>query len=105
MSTMHGSIWAQNIGWRFNNNAGVDTVDFNFNNRDITAEAAISLITHGKKNIWAECGFSRVVSNGVVENFDPPVPKLQRSNVTSLRFRDAASNCNIRVRWSILFWT
>ena len=62
MSTMKGSIWTQNIGWRFNNNAGVDTVNFKFNNRDITAEAAISLITRGKKNIWAGCSFVKSFS-------------------------------------------
>ncbi len=105
MPTMFGWIWAQNIGFRHNNNAGIDTVNLGFNNRDITADSAIALISHGRDSIWAECGFSRVVSNGVAENFDPPVPRIKRSNVTSITFRNAASNCQIRSRWVINVWT
>jgi len=98
-----GSIWAQYVGYRINN-GGIDTVTLNLATLDITADAAIALITHGKKNIWAECGFSRVVSNGNVETFDPPLPRIERSNVTSITFRTAASNCNIRARWSMMVW-
>lgn len=104
MPTMTGSIWAQNIGYRIVNGTYIDTVDLSFNNRDITGDAAIALFTHGKDNIWAECGFSRVVSNGQVEEFDPPLPRIQRSNVTSIRFRTATYKCSVRSRWVINVW-
>jgi len=83
---MTGSIWAQNIGYRIVNGTFIDTVDLSFNNRDITGDAAIALFTHGKDNIWAECGFSRVVSNGQVEEFDPP---LRGSSGRTLRALDS----------------
>jgi hypothetical protein len=104
MPTMAGSIWAQNIGYRICNGNIIDTVDLSFNNRNITGDAAIILLTHGKKDIWVECGFSRVVSNGQVEEFDPPLPRIKRSNVTSIRFRTATYNCSARSRWVINVW-
>ena len=99
-----GSIWAQNVFYR-KNFGGIDTVTLNLANLDITVDAAISLITHGRDSIWAECGVSRIVSNNNVETFDPPLPRIERSNVTSITYRSAASNCDIWARWSMMVWT
>jgi len=99
-----GSIWAQNSFFR-KNFGGVDTIKLNLANLDITVDAAIGLITHGKKNIWAEAGVSRIVSNGKVETFDPPITRIVRDNVTSITYRSAASNCDIWIRWSMMVWT
>lgn len=99
-----GSIWAQNVFFR-KNFGGIDTVTLNLANLDITVDAAIALITHGKNSIWAECGVSRIVSNGNVETFDPPLPRIERPNVTSITYRSAASGCDIWVRWSMMVWT
>lgn len=105
MPTMTGSIWAQNIGFRIVTGPLSDNVTLGFNNRDITADAALSLLTHTTSNIWVECGFSRVISNGQLEEFDPPLPRLQRNNVTSITFRtSASSNCMVRSRWVINVW-
>ena len=105
MSTMTGTIWAQNCGFRIVNGPFSDSVTLGFNNRDITADAALCLLTHSTANIWVECGFSRVISNGQLEEFDPPLPRLQRSGVTSITFRtSASSNCSVRSRWVINVW-
>ncbi|WP_157637969.1 hypothetical protein [Flexithrix dorotheae] len=104
MPTMTGSIWAQNIGFRIVSGEKIDTVTLNFNNRDITAEAALTLLSHGKKSIWVECGFSSVTSNGQTEEFDPPLPRLLRTGVTSITFRTATYNCQVRSRWAINVW-
>lgn len=104
MPTMTGSIWAQNIGYRIVQGTGIDTVTLGFNNRDITADAAFTLLTHGGKSIWAECGFSRVISHGQLEEFDPPLPRIMRSGVTSLTFRTATHGCSVRSRWVINVW-
>lgn len=103
MPTMIGSIWAQDIGYRKVKNK-IDTVTINVNNRDITADAALTLLSHGKNSIWVECGFSKVTSNGITEEFDPPLPRILRTGVTSITFRAAAIDCQIRARWAINFW-
>lgn len=104
MPTMTGSIWAQNIGYRIVQGTIIDTVTLGFNNRDITADAALTLLTHTDDAIWAECGFSRVISNGQLEEFDPPLPRILRFNVTSLTFRTATFECGVRSRWVVNVW-
>lgn len=106
MPTMNGSIYAQDVGYRIVEGDFIDSVTMNFSeNRHITGDAAIALLTHPKKAIWVECGFSRVISNGHLEEFDPPLPRILRTNVTSLTFRTAvSSDCKVRSRWVINFW-
>jgi hypothetical protein len=99
-----GSIWAQNLWLRKNSN-GIITQTLSLANLDITVDASISLITHGKKNIWAEAGISRIVSNGNVETFDPPLPRIVRDNVTSITYRSATYDCVIWARFSMMVWT
>lgn len=99
-----GSIWAQNLWLRKNTN-GLITQTLSLANIDITVDSAITLITHGKDNIWAEVGISRIVSNGNVETFDPPLPRIARDNVTSITYRSATSNCKIWARFSMMVWT
>lgn len=99
-----GSIWAQNLWLRKNNN-GVITQTLSLANIDTTVDSAITLITHGKKSIWAEIGISEIVSNGSVEKFDPPLTRIIRDNVTSITYRSATSNCKIWGRFSMMVWS
>ncbi len=99
-----GSIWAQNLWFRINNN-GIVTQTLSLANLDISVDSAIGLITHGKDSIWAEAGVSQIVSNGQVENFDPPLTRIMRNNVTSITYRSATSNCRIWARYSMMVWT
>jgi len=65
----------------------------------------LALITHTDDDVWMECGFSRVISNGQLEEFDPPLPRIQRTGVTSITFRTAVSaDCMVRARWVINVW-
>lgn len=103
MPTQKGTIWAQWIGHNGAND-GVTTFTVYPDNRDITAEAAIALLTT-TKNFWAEAGISRIVSNGINETFDPPRPTIKRSNVTRIQFRTAGSNSTVHSRYVIHYWT
>ena len=39
----------------------------------------------------------------VSEDFDPPLPRIKRSNVTEIRFRGAVYDGHMRYRWVINF--
>jgi hypothetical protein len=111
MATQTGSVWAQNIGYRIIN-SGIDEVTITFAApRTITADTAIALLTsqcvgsNRARCFWAECGIRRLVRNGVTQGpWDPPVPRIQRTNVTEITFRAATHSCRIRYRWVIHFW-
>lgn len=109
MPTQTGSIWAQNIGYRIVD-SGISTITLRLANNNITAETAIALLVpdivggNRARAFWVECGISRIVSNGVSEAFDPPLPRIKRSNVTEIRLRGAVVHCRMRYRWVINFW-
>jgi hypothetical protein len=91
MPTQTGTIWAQFVGYAYVYNA-IHTYTLHPNNRDITAEAAIALNSTTANDHWAETGISQIVSNGVNETFDPPLPRIKRSNVTEITFRTASTS-------------
>lgn len=108
MPTQHGSIWAQNIGYRIVS-SGIDYVTINFAApRTITADTAIALLVPRSVGLsraaafWSECGIYQTSADS--QAFDPPIPRIQRSGVTWIRFRGAVYDCRIRYRWSIYFW-
>ena len=104
MATQFGNIWAQWVGdHRVRNTIATHTV--HPNNRTITAEAAIALLETTKNDHWSETGISQIVSNGVNETFNPPVPRINRSNVTEITFRTASSSrTRIWARYIIHYW-
>lgn len=108
MPTMTGTIWGQNVGFRIvssGSSGNVDEVTLNLSFRDITADSALSLLTHGKKRIWAECGFSSINSlQEGIEDFDPGLPRVVRKGVGFLTFRTAVHGCRVYSRWSIHYW-
>lgn len=108
MPTQHGSIWAQNLGYRIVN-SGIDYVTINFPQpRTITADTAIALLVPDIVGInraaafWSECGIFQTSADS--QSFDPPLPRIQRSNITWITFRAAVSRCRLRYRWTIYFW-
>jgi hypothetical protein len=109
MPTMTGSIWGQNVGYREVSDPGsnpfIDEVTLNLSFRDVTADAAISLLSRTKRAIWAECGFSMVnsLSNGI-EEFNPAVPRIVRKGVAFITFRTVVCSCQVRSRWVINYW-
>jgi hypothetical protein len=105
MPTQTGTIWAQWVGYSNVLNS-VHTYTLYPNNRDITAEAAIALHTTSASTHWSETGISQIVSNGINETFDPPLPRIKRSNVTQITFRTlSTSNTRIYGRHLIFYWT
>ncbi len=105
MPTQTGTIWAQWVGYSNVLNS-IHTYTLHPNNRDITAEAAIALHTTTKSTHWSETGISQIVSNGINETFDPPLPRIKRSNVTQITFRTlSSSNTRIYGRHLIFYWT
>lgn len=104
MPTQTGTIWAQFVGYSHVLNA-VHTYSIFPNNRDITAEAAIALHATTVSTHWSETGISQIVSNGVLETFDPPLPRIKRSNVTQITFRTAATGSNrVYGRHIVHYW-
>lgn len=108
MPTMTGTISGQNVGFRIvssGSSGNVDEVTLNLSFRDITADSALSLLTHSNKSIWAECGFSSISSfQEGIEDFDPGVPRVVRRGVAFLTFRTAVHSCRVNSRWSIFYW-
>jgi hypothetical protein len=105
MPTQTGTIWAQWVGYNWVLNT-VHTYSLYPNNRDITAEAALALHSSTKNDHWSETGISQIVSNGVNETFDPPIPMIKRSNVTQITFRTAASSqTRVYGRHVVHYWT
>jgi hypothetical protein len=107
MPTMTGSIWGQNVGYRNISSDGtrVDEVSLNLHFRDVTADSALSLISHTSKSVWAECGFSSINSlQEGIEDFDPGVPRVVRKGVGFLTFRTVVVDCHVNARWSINYW-
>lgn len=105
MPTQFGNIFAQWVGFSITANGGIHTYTLNPNNRDITAEAAIALLSTNGRSHFAETGVSRIVSNGVAENFDPPLPRIKRGNVTQITFRTASTDNNrVHARHVVHYW-
>jgi hypothetical protein len=101
MPTRTGSIWAQYVGYHWVYNSS-HTITVNPANRDITADSAISLNVGSG---WGECGIWRIVSNGHLEEFDPPLPSIMRDNVTQIVFRvRASSSTRVWARHVINYW-
>jgi hypothetical protein len=104
MPTQTGTIWAQWVGFSIALN-GIHTYSLFPNNRNITAEAAIALHSTNQKSHWSETGISQIVSNGVNETFDPPLPRIKRSNVTQITFRTASSKgTRVHGRHIVHYW-
>ena len=103
MPTQTGTIWAQWVGYSFVQNS-VHTYTLFPLNRDITAEAALALLSTPDDPHFAETGISQIVSNGVSESFDPPLPRIQRSNVTQITFRTATIDCTVHGRHVVHYW-
>lgn len=105
MPTQTGTIWAQFVGYAWTLNS-VHTYSVFPNHRDITAEAAIALDSTTANDHWSETGISRIVSQGVLEEFDPPLPRIQRSDVTQITFRTASTgSTRVYGRHVIHYWT
>ena len=93
MPTMQGTIWAQFIEGTWAHN-GSFTFAVHPLNRDITAYSSITYYGfvvpashHPPLLYWGEAGISRVVSNGQSEDFNPPIQRIKRNNVTEIRFK------------------
>jgi hypothetical protein len=105
MPTQFGNIFAQWVGFSITASGGIHTYTLNPNNRDITAEAAIALLSTNGKSHWGETGITSIISNGVTENFDPPLPRIKRANVTKITFRTASTKHNrVHARHVIYYW-
>jgi hypothetical protein len=75
-------------------------------NRNVLAEVALLKIYVLGEDFWySEVGISQVVSNGGVENFDPPKYVISRKGVTSITFHVAVYKSSTRGRWMINFWS
>ena len=104
MPTQTGTIWAQWVGYSTVLNS-IHTYTLHPNNRDITAEAAIALNATTANDHWSETGISQIVSNGINETFDPPLPRIKRDNVTMITFRTAStSHTKVYGRHVIHYW-
>lgn len=104
MPTRTGNIWAQWVGYHLVLNSS-HTITVTPSNRDITADSAISLYSTTKNDHWGETGIWRIVSNGVLEEFDPPLPRIVRDNVTQIVFRTrASSRTRVYGRHVINYW-
>lgn len=104
MPTMNGTIFAQWVGYSIVTNSS-HTIDVRPNNRDITTTSALGLYSSGSGGHFGEAGVWRIVSNGVQEEFDPPLPRIRRFNVTRVIFRTRAADCSIRGTHQINYWT
>jgi hypothetical protein len=105
MPTQHGTLFAQWVGASMTSNGGIHSYTLHPNNRNITAEAAIALLSTNGKTHWAETGISSIISNGVTENFDPPIQRIKRTNVTRITFRTAStSNNRVHARHIVNYW-
>ena len=87
-----GSIWAQFVEGAYCYNQSF-TFTVHPNNRDITAYSSLTrynfVVTDPPKFTaikYGEAGISRVVSGGHSEDFDPPLQRIKRNNVTEIRF-------------------
>ena len=104
MPTKTGTIWAQWMSSHWVRNT-VQTVSVSPKNRDITADAAIAMLMATRREHWGEAGISQIVSNGINETFNPPVPRIQRDNVTQITFRVAATDdSRVWARFAIFYW-
>lgn len=103
MPTQTGTIWAQWVGYAKVQDS-VYTYDILPSNRDITAEAAIALVSPSITQHWSETGISEIVSNGVKETFNPSLPRIKRSNVTQITFRTVGVRSTVYGRHVIHYW-
>jgi hypothetical protein len=106
MPTQTGTIWAQWVGYSTVVQNAVHTYTIFPSNRTITAEAAIALHSSVTERFWAETGISEIIANDEREVFDPPLPRIQRTNVTSITFRTASTeDTRVYGRHVIYYWT
>lgn len=104
MPTRIGSIWAQYNGWHWTNGDHILTI--RPNNRDITADSAISAYGTTRNDHWGETGIWQIVTNGTRHEFnDRYRPRAQNDNVTEIRFRTRTSDCTVFARHKIDFWS
>lgn len=103
---MWGTIYGQDVGYRKMSD-GVDELSLNMHFRNITANAALALVSHHKKGVFAESGFSSVLSHeGGIEDHNPGEARVVRHGVGFLTFRTAVSDgAYVHSRWDISFWT
>ena len=112
MPTMIGSIWAQFIEGTYCYDGGSFTFTVHPNNRDITAYSSITRYSfiipsnghHPPYIRYGEAGISRVVSGGHSEDFDPPLQRIKRNNVTEIRFITTAFGTYIHAVHVINYW-
>lgn len=91
MPTQLGTIWVQWVGYSYVTDS-VQTYTIHPANRNITAETAIAIYNTTRNDHRGETGITEIVSNGIHEAFHPPLPRIQRSNVTSITFRTASGS-------------
>lgn len=104
MPSISGNIWYQWVGYSIVEH-DIHTITLYPGNRDITAEAAIAFQRDTGGTDWTEAGISGIVSNGVYESFNPPLPRIQRNNVTQIIFRAAStSGVLARCRYVLNYW-
>lgn len=105
MPTRIGTIWAQYVGYHWVYDSS-HTITVQPQSRDITADSAMSLYYTNRNDHWGETGIWRIVSNGTLEEFDPPLPRIKRDNVTMIVFRTrASSGTRVHGRHVINYWT
>jgi hypothetical protein len=110
MPTMLGSIWAQFVEGTYCYNQSF-TFTVHPNNRDITAYSSLTrynfVVTDSESTAikYGEAGISRVVSGGHSEDFDPPLQRIKRNNVTEIRFITSSLGAYIHAVHVINYWT
>jgi hypothetical protein len=103
MAVQVGSIWAQEVVYS-SVAGGVRTIHMAPMRRTVTTNSAISLIVTGGDLNWAETGVAQIVSNGINETFDPPLPVIHRTNVTEITFRTSSSRNRVYARHVVNYW-
>ena len=103
MPTIFGNNFAQFVGYSVVTDSQ-HTIEVTPSNRDITTTSALALHSAGGGSHFAEAGVWRIVSNGVFEEFDPPLPRIRRFNVTQIVFRTRCIGCSVRGTHQINYW-
>jgi hypothetical protein len=100
-----GTIWAQDVLYSIVAGSVKTQTHHVFpSRRHITTDSAISLIVTDDDLNWAETGVSQIVSNGINETFDPPLPAIHRTNVTEITFRTSSSQNRVHAQHVINYW-
>ena len=103
MPVQLGTIWAQEVVYSNVVNS-VHDIHMLPSRRDITANSALSFIFSGGHSNFAKTGIVQIVSNGINETFDPPIPAIQRSNVTEITFRTISTHYRVLARHVVYYW-